>query len=51
MLLLEEDADLAEVMLACTETRLGEVQIRASANFACNVLLLTVILDLIHKVT
>lgn len=35
--LLEEDTDLAEVMVACTEQRLSEVQILTRADSACNV--------------
>lgn len=37
LLLLEEGTDLAEIMVACTEQRLSEVQILTRADFACNV--------------
>ena len=36
LLLLTEDTDLAEIMGACTEQRLHEVQIKIRAGFACN---------------
>lgn len=37
LLLLNDEIDLAEIMVACTEQRLNEVQITAKAEFACNV--------------
>ena len=41
LLLLEEDTDLAEIMVACTEQRLNEVHITTKAGFACNVVVVT----------
>lgn len=37
--LLSEETDLAEVMLACTEERLDQVNITISPMFACNVII------------
>ncbi len=37
LLLLGEDTDLAEIMLACTQQRLHEVHLTINAGFACNV--------------
>lgn len=36
--LLSQDTDLAEVLLACTEGRLNEVNICITPGFACNVI-------------
>ena len=35
--LLDEGTDLAEIMMACTEQRLNEVETLTRADFACNV--------------
>lgn len=37
LLLLDDDTDLAEILLACTEKRLHEVEIKTRPGFACNV--------------
>lgn len=37
LLLLDEDTDLAEIMVACIEKRLNEVCTTTKAGFACNV--------------
>ena len=37
MLLLHEDTELAEIMMACTEQKLNEVRITTKPGFACNV--------------
>ena len=37
LLLLEDNVDLAESMLACTTQRLNELQIKLKAAYACNV--------------
>ena len=37
LLLLDEDTDLAEIMLACIDQRLDQVKISIKAGFACNI--------------
>jgi phosphoribosylamine--glycine ligase / phosphoribosylformylglycinamidine cyclo-ligase len=39
LLLLASDVDLAEVMLACTQRRLHELNVEFSPSFACNVVI------------
>lgn len=36
LLLLDEDTDLAEIMMACTEQRLSEVRLTTMPGFSCN---------------
>ena len=37
LLLLDEDNDLAEIMVACMDQRLDQVKISIRAGFACNI--------------
>lgn len=39
LLLLHDDTDLAEILLACTQQRLEEVEVKTKTGFACNVVL------------
>lgn len=40
LLLLDEDIDLAEIMVACTDQRLDQVKINIKAGFACNIVVI-----------